>query len=114
MTIIIDIRPEVQAELSRQAAAHGVDIGAYAASLLEEAAHMPSRSKTISQSELDNTLQELALFSHKIPLLSDDAFSRRACIEITTDAGKRTRGGSRRGIGGFLCLMPCEGIRFIL
>jgi hypothetical protein len=33
MTIIIDIKPEVQAELSRQAAAHGVDIVAYAASL---------------------------------------------------------------------------------
>ena len=42
MTIIIDIKPEVQEELSRQAAAHGVDIGAYAASLLEEAAHIHS------------------------------------------------------------------------
>src|ERR1700722_17946428 len=57
MTIIIDIKPEVQAELSRQAAAHGVDIGAYAASLLEEAAHVPG-SKTLSQSQLDHTLQE--------------------------------------------------------
>jgi hypothetical protein len=78
MTIIVDIRPEVQAELSRQAAAHGADIGAYAASLLEEAAHVPSGSKTISQSDLDNTLQELAQFSHKIPLLSDEAFSRES------------------------------------
>jgi hypothetical protein len=78
MTIIVDIRPEVQAELSRQAAAHGVDIGAYAASLLEEAAHVPSGLKTISQSELDNTLQELAQFSHKIPLLPDEAFSRES------------------------------------
>jgi hypothetical protein len=33
MTIIIEIKPEVQAELSRQASAYGVDIGAYAASL---------------------------------------------------------------------------------
>jgi hypothetical protein len=40
MSIIINVKPEVQAELSRQAAAHGVDIGAYAASLLEEAAHV--------------------------------------------------------------------------
>ena len=53
MTIIIDIKPEVQAELSRQAAAHGVDIGAYAASLLEEAAHIPAGAKTLSQSQLD-------------------------------------------------------------
>jgi hypothetical protein len=32
MTIGIDLKPEVQAELGSQAAAHGVDIGAWAAS----------------------------------------------------------------------------------
>ena len=78
MTIIIDIKPEVQAELSRQAAAHGVDIGSYAASLLEEAAHILPGAKTLSESQLDTTLQELAQFSHKIPLLSDEAFSRES------------------------------------
>ncbi len=76
MTILVNIRPEVQAELSRQAAAHGVDIDAYAASLLEEAAHVPAGSKMLSQDQLDKTLQELAQFSHKIPLLPDEAFSR--------------------------------------
>ena len=76
MTIVIEIKPEVQAELSRQAAAHGVDIGSYAASLLEKAAHAPARSKTLSQIQLDNTLRELSQFSHKIPLRSDEAFSR--------------------------------------
>jgi hypothetical protein len=78
MTIIVDIKPEVQEELSRQAAAHGVDIGAYAASLLEEAAHVPAGPKTLSQSQLENTLRELAQFSHKIPLLPDEAFSRES------------------------------------
>jgi len=39
MTITLDIRPETQAKLARQAAAHGLEMGAYAASLLEEAAH---------------------------------------------------------------------------
>jgi hypothetical protein len=39
MTITLEIRPEIEAELARQAAAHGLGIGAYAASLLEEAAH---------------------------------------------------------------------------
>jgi hypothetical protein len=75
MTITIDIKPEVQEELTRQAAAQGVEIGTYAASLLEEAAHLPG-TKTLSQSQLDNTLGELAQFSHKIPLLPDEAFSR--------------------------------------
>jgi len=77
MTIIIEIKLEVQAELSRQAAAGGVDIGSYAASLLEEAAHFRAGS-TLSQSQLDATLQELAQFSHKIPLLPDEAFSRES------------------------------------
>lgn len=76
MTIIVDIKPEVQAELSRQAAAHGIDVGAYAAGLLEEAAHVPAGSKKLSQDQLNNTLQEIAQFSHKIPLLPEEAFSR--------------------------------------
>ena len=46
-------------------------------SLLEEAARFRAGS-TLSQSELDATLQELAQFSHKIPLLPDEAFSRES------------------------------------
>jgi hypothetical protein len=42
MTITVDISPEVQAELTRQAAAHGMGIDAYAAGLLEEAAQPPA------------------------------------------------------------------------
>ncbi len=76
MSIIIAIKPEVQAELSRQAAARGLDVVAYAATLLEEAAHIPAEAKQLSSSQLDNTLRELAQFSHKIPLLPDEAFSR--------------------------------------
>ena len=43
MTITVEIRPEVQAELTRQAAAHGRPLEAYAASLLEDAAHAPEK-----------------------------------------------------------------------
>jgi hypothetical protein len=38
MTITLEIRPEIELELARQAAAHGLEVDAYAASLLEEAA----------------------------------------------------------------------------
>jgi hypothetical protein len=76
MSIIIAIKPEVQAELSRQAAARGLDVSAYAATLLEEAAHIQTEAKQLTSSQLDNTLRELAQFSHKIPLLPDEAFSR--------------------------------------
>jgi hypothetical protein len=37
VTITVDIKPEVQVEFARQAAAHGRAVEAYAASLLEEA-----------------------------------------------------------------------------
>ncbi len=40
MTITLDIRPEVQAELARQAAAQGRALEAHAASLLEKALHV--------------------------------------------------------------------------
>jgi len=42
MTLTLDITPELQAELARQAAIRGLGIDAYAASLLEEAAHRPA------------------------------------------------------------------------
>ncbi len=41
MTITLDIRPEVQAELARQAAQQGRAIEAIAADLLDEALHAP-------------------------------------------------------------------------
>ena len=41
MSITVDVGPEVEAELARQAAAHGRALEAHAAILLEEAAHIP-------------------------------------------------------------------------
>ena len=41
MIITVEIRPEVEAELARQAALRGRPVEAYAATLLEEAAHLP-------------------------------------------------------------------------
>ena len=42
MSITVDIPPEVESELARQAAAQGRAIEAHVAHLLEEAAHLPS------------------------------------------------------------------------
>jgi hypothetical protein len=41
MTITIELAPEVQAELARQAATQGVGVDVYAASLIENAARFP-------------------------------------------------------------------------
>jgi hypothetical protein len=52
MTITLEIKPEIEAALARQAAANGMGVGDYAASLLEEAANAPS-STTQSASARD-------------------------------------------------------------
>jgi hypothetical protein len=78
MTITVDIRPEVQAELARQAAAQGRAVEVYAAGLLEEAAHHPAGVGKLSPDRLENTLREMSQFSHKIPELPDEAFTRES------------------------------------
>jgi hypothetical protein len=40
MVLTLELKPEVEAELARQAAAHGSALGAYAAALLEQAARL--------------------------------------------------------------------------
>jgi hypothetical protein len=42
MTITLEIGPELEAELARQAAARGIGIDAYAAGLLKEATRTPA------------------------------------------------------------------------
>jgi hypothetical protein len=57
MTITIEVRPEVEAELAAQAAARGMDVSSYAANLLEEAA------KPAPRQEHRETLSEFLLNS---------------------------------------------------
>ena len=78
MTITVAITPEVQAELARQAAAHGRAMEAYATSLLEGAVRLPSGADRLSQDRLENTFREMAEFSHKVPVLPDEAFTRES------------------------------------
>lgn len=76
MSIMIDLAPELQAELARQAARHGRASESYAASLLEHAAHLPAGTSQLNRDRLEDTLREMAQFSHKIPAWPDEAFSR--------------------------------------
>lgn len=57
MTITIEVKPEVEAELAAQAAARGMDMPAYAASLLEKAA------QPIKPTEPRQTLSEFFMQS---------------------------------------------------
>jgi len=76
MTITVDISPEVQAELARQAAAHGREVEAYVASLIEDAVRLPLGSGQVDVDRLEMDLREIAEFAHKIPSLPDEAFTR--------------------------------------
>ncbi len=48
MTITVNIRPEVQAELARQATACGRALETHAARLLEEAVHIPTTDRRLT------------------------------------------------------------------
>ena len=89
MSIIVDIRPEVEAELARQAAAQGRAIEAYAASLLEEAAHVPR------QQTLGHTGWDLVDASAKVRgLLTDEEVDKRH--QAVVDAVKQRFGAVLR------------------
>ena len=59
MTITVEVRPEVEAVLARQAAACGRGLEAHAACLLEEAARLPSASVRSGAPAEANDLVEL-------------------------------------------------------
>ncbi len=66
MTITLDIRPEVQAELARQAAAQGRALEAHAASLLEGAVHIwgePSQKQRTGRELIDSSTRVRGLLS---------------------------------------------------
>src|SRR5258708_1959275 len=69
MSLTLDIKPEVQAELARKAAAQGRPVEAVAAALLEEAVHLPAAtSSTAREAQAGNLIE---LFEPVRGLLTD-------------------------------------------
>jgi hypothetical protein len=62
MTITVDITPEAQAELARQAAAQGRAVEAYAASLLEDAVHVLPKPETTPTKDVVEAIERLRNF----------------------------------------------------
>jgi hypothetical protein len=63
MTITVDITPEVQAELARQAAAQGRALEVYAARLLEDPVHLPGKPEsTLPEQDLIDPIDRLKNF----------------------------------------------------
>ena len=84
MTITVDIRPEVQAELARQAAAQGRALEAHAATLLEDAAHLPAerRSRRTGQELIDACAKVQGLLTDEEV---DTLFSRKPSFARPVD-----------------------------
>ena len=80
MTFTVDISPEVVAELARQAAAHGRAVGTYAATLLEEAVHLPVDA---TRARKGNSLKDM--FGGVKGLADDVDFSRNPSIRRPVD-----------------------------
>ena len=78
MSIVININPEAQAELARQAEIRGMDVPTYAATILEQAAKSQPDAPSRTLAEFEKTLDRIAQFSKKIPVLADEAFSRES------------------------------------
>jgi hypothetical protein len=72
MTIIVEVGPEVRAELARQAAARGHALEVYAASLLEDAAHVPANLHGHDESCAAKASNLMDLFEPVRGLLSDE------------------------------------------
>ncbi|MGA2117243.1 MAG: hypothetical protein ABSH56_21085 [Bryobacteraceae bacterium] len=84
MAITIDVRPEVEAELARQAALRGKAVEAYAAGLLEEAVYLPADSaNNTEERRRDGSLVEVCAM---VRGLTDDLdFSRNPSIGRPVD-----------------------------
>lgn len=95
MTITVEIGPEIQAELARQAAAKGRALEVYAASLLEDAAHSPEQSSRDlpagEESRAAKATNLLDLFEPIRGLLTDEEvdtlFSRNPSTGRSIDLG---------------------------
>lgn len=53
MMITVDVRPEVEAELARQASMRGRPVEAYVAALLEEAVHLPPAPAPVAKNMVE-------------------------------------------------------------
>ncbi|MGD0438547.1 MAG: hypothetical protein ABSB86_18970 [Bryobacteraceae bacterium] len=78
MTITVDIRPEVQAELARQAAAHSRAIEVYVANLIEEAVHLPAGEANNGESHGQRTKSLVEVCAMVRGLTEEVDFSRDA------------------------------------
>jgi hypothetical protein len=76
MSLILELPPELEAELLPQAQAKGVPLDVYVKSILKE--HVDPPRPALSMEEWEKAMEEFAAGFPQTPLLSDEAISRES------------------------------------
>lgn len=80
MTVKLELKPEVEANLAAQARARGVPLDAYLQSVIEDLAGTES-ARPASLQELQATLDALAEMGKGLPHLPSSAFDRESIYQ---------------------------------
>ncbi len=77
MTVRLELKPDVEANLAAQARARGVPLDAYLQSVIEDLARAEAAG-SVSLQELEATLDTLAEMGRGLPHLPSSTFSRES------------------------------------
>jgi len=82
MTLQLELKPDVEANLKAQAASQGVALEHFALKVLEDqAARRPAKSGKLTVEGFNEMLRELAEGSETLPKLPTSAFSRESIYD---------------------------------
>jgi len=82
MTLQLELKPDVEANLKAQAASQGVALEHFALKVLEDqAASRPAKSGKLTVEGFNEMLRELAEGSETLPKLPTSAFSRESIYD---------------------------------
>lgn len=76
MTVLLELKPEIEAALTDQAKAKGLPLDAYLREVIEGVAHAPS-ALARDAARFRAALDELAKMGESIPHVASSAFSRQ-------------------------------------
>ena len=77
MTVRLELKPDVEANLAAQARARGVPLDVYLQSVIEHLART-DEARPASQQDLEATLDKLAEMGRDLPHLPPSAFTRES------------------------------------
>ena len=77
MTVRLELKPDIEANLTAQARAKGVPLDAYLQSVVEELARAKA-TPSASPEDIEATLDRLAEMGKSLPHLPSSAFSRES------------------------------------